>query len=62
MSSTRRGWIALQIDVRRSAVEAVGRLMLDASAGVANLDLNPVIVGSSGEGCRAVDAVVYVSH
>jgi acetate---CoA ligase (ADP-forming) len=57
-----RGEPPLDVDAFSSAVEAVGRLMLDASAGVANLDLNPVIVGSTGEGCRAVDAVVYVSR
>jgi acyl-CoA synthetase (NDP forming) len=57
-----RGESPLDVDAFASAAEAVGRLMLDASAGVTNLDLNPVIVGSSGEGCRAVDAVVYVSR
>ena len=57
-----RGERPLDVDAFASAAEAVGRLMLDASAGVTNLDLNPVIVGSSGEGCRAVDAVVYVSR
>jgi acyl-CoA synthetase (NDP forming) len=57
-----RGEPPLDVDAFSGAVEAVGRLMLDASAGVTNLDLNPVIVGSSGEGCRAVDAVVYVSR
>jgi len=41
---------------------AVGELMLDEQAGVTNLDLNPVIVASAGEGCCAVDAVVYVSR
>jgi acyl-CoA synthetase (NDP forming) len=57
-----RGEAPLDVDAFSSAAEAVGRLMLDASAGVTNLDLNPVIVGSRGEGCRAVDAVVYVSR
>jgi hypothetical protein len=27
---------------------------------VASLDLNPVLVGSAGEGCLALDAVVFV--
>jgi hypothetical protein len=34
--------------------------MMDVVAGVTNLDLNPVLIGSAGEGCRALDAVVYV--
>ncbi len=42
------------------AAVAVGRMMTDDSAGVLNLDVNPVMVGSTGEGCRAVDGVAYV--
>jgi acyl-CoA synthetase (NDP forming) len=42
----------------RSAV-AVGALMCDDAAGITQLDINPVIVGAPGEGCVAVDAVVY---
>jgi hypothetical protein len=33
--------------------------MLDDGAAVTNLDINPVIVGRRGQGCVAVDAVVY---
>ena len=33
--------------------------MADASAGVTQLDVNPVIVRARGDGCVAVDAVVY---
>jgi acyl-CoA synthetase (NDP forming) len=54
-----RGEPPLDVPAFSQAVAAVGRLMLDGSAGVTNLDLNPVIVGAQGEGCWAVDAVVY---
>ena len=54
-----RGEPPLDVAAFSQAVAAVGRLMLDSSAGVTNLDLNPVIVGAQGEGCWAVDAVVY---
>ena len=42
----------------RSAV-AVGALMCDDAAGITQLDINPLIVGERGQGCVAVDAVVY---
>lgn len=45
----------------RSAA-AVGALISDRSAGVQSLDLNPVMVGESGAGCVAVDAVVYIDE
>ncbi|HEX4986627.1 MAG TPA: acetate--CoA ligase family protein [Burkholderiales bacterium] len=51
---------ALDVDAFCGAVLAVGRLMTDAGSGVTNLDLNPVLVGAAGEGCLALDAVVYV--
>lgn len=54
-----RGEAPLDVDAFCEAVLAVGRLMLDPGAGVTNLDLNPVLVGSKGEGCVALDAVVY---
>ena len=54
-----RGEPPLDVDAFSRAAVAVGGLMLDDRAGVTNLDLNPVIVGSDGEGCSAVDAVVY---
>ena len=38
---------------------AVGQLMCDDAAGITQLDINPVIVGAKGQGCVAVDAVVY---
>ncbi|HVY06446.1 MAG TPA: acetate--CoA ligase family protein [Burkholderiales bacterium] len=57
-----RGEPALDVDAFCSAVSAVCRLMTDARAGVTNLDLNPVLVGANGEGCVALDGVVYVSR
>lgn len=49
----------LDVDAFCNAVLAVGRLMTEGKSGVANLDLNPVLVGAAGEGCVALDAVVY---
>jgi hypothetical protein len=49
----------MDIDAFSAAVVAIGRLMADDQSTVINLDINPVVVGSAGEGCRAVDAVVY---
>jgi acetate---CoA ligase (ADP-forming) len=54
-----RGETAMDIEAVSSAAVAVGRLMADEQSAVVNLDINPVVVGSAGEGCRAVDAVVY---
>jgi succinyl-CoA synthetase beta subunit len=56
-----RGEPALDIDAFCQAAARVGELLLDEGAGVVNLDINPVIVGARGEGCVAVDAVVYRS-
>jgi acyl-CoA synthetase (NDP forming) len=55
-----RGEPEMDVDAFSAAAVAVGRLMCDPNSGPVNLDLNPVIVGSKGEGCWAVDAVVYV--
>jgi acyl-CoA synthetase (NDP forming) len=54
-----RGEAALDVDAFCNAALAVSRLMTDRQAGIANLDLNPVLVGTVGEGCIALDAVVY---
>jgi hypothetical protein len=35
--------------------------MMKPQSGVVNLDLNPVLVGARGEGCIALDAVVYAT-
>ena len=45
--------------VAKAAV-AVGRMLADPTAGIDSLDLNPLLVGARGEGCLALDAVVYV--
>ena len=54
-----RGEPALDIAAFCASAVAVGALMLDATAGVTQLDINPLIVGAHGAGCVAVDAVVY---
>ena len=54
-----RGEPALDVAAFCDAALQVGNLMLDDSAAVTNLDINPVIVGARGSGCVAVDAVVY---
>jgi succinyl-CoA synthetase beta subunit len=54
-----RGELPMDIDAFSAAAVAVGRLMTGDQSAVINLDINPVVVGSAGEGCRAVDAVVY---
>jgi acyl-CoA synthetase (NDP forming) len=54
-----RGEPALDVEAFCEAALAVCRLMMDPQAGVVNLDVNPVLVGAIGEGCVALDAVVY---
>ncbi|MGQ0577295.1 MAG: acetate--CoA ligase family protein [Betaproteobacteria bacterium] len=54
-----RGEPALDVDAYCTAVLAVCRLMVNPESRVSSLDLNPVLVGAKGEGCVAVDAVVY---
>ena len=54
-----RGEAPLDVEAFCRAVVAVGDLMADVSTGVTQLDVNPVIVRARGEGCAAVDAVVY---
>jgi acetate---CoA ligase (ADP-forming) len=54
-----RGEPPLDVGAFSAAVMAVGRLMIDSKSGVMNLDLNPVLVGAKGEGCVALDGVVY---
>jgi len=52
---------ALDVDAFSAAVLAVCRLMMNPESRVSNLDLNPVLVGARGEGCVALDAVVYTT-
>jgi acyl-CoA synthetase (NDP forming) len=54
-----RGEPALDVAAFCSAARQVGDLMLDDRVAITNLDINPVIVGAHGEGCVAVDAVIY---
>jgi hypothetical protein len=54
-----RGEPPMDVDAFGASAVAVGRLMADDKSGVTTLDVNPVLVGSAGEGCHAVDAVVY---
>lgn len=41
------------------AAVAVGRLMADPQAGIGQLDINPLMVRARGQGCAALDAVIY---
>ena len=43
------------------AVVAVGELMRRNDPPLASLDLNPVVIGSDGAGCIALDAVAFIS-
>ena len=54
-----RGEPALDIVAFCRSAVAVGELMCDDGAAITNLDLNPVIVRARGQGCVAVDAVIY---
>jgi hypothetical protein len=54
-----RGEPPLDVAAFCEAAVAVGRLMADASAGISQLDINPVMVRARGQGCVALDAVVY---
>jgi acyl-CoA synthetase (NDP forming) len=54
-----RGESALDVDAFCAAALAVCRLMMNPESKVSSLDLNPVLVNAKGEGCIALDAVVY---
>jgi acyl-CoA synthetase (NDP forming) len=56
-----RGEPALDVEAFSEAAIAVCRLMMKPASKVVNLDLNPVLVGAKGEGCVALDAVVYTT-
>ena len=51
---------ALDVDAVASAAVALGRLLADSAAGVANVDINPFSLGARGEACVALDAVIYL--
>lgn len=54
-----RGETPMDIDALADMVVRVGDLMRDPSARIASVDLNPVMLGSVGQGCVVVDAVVF---
>src|SRR5579859_3924019 len=54
-----RGEPPMDLDARCDAVMRIGELMGDPTARVMSLDLNPVLLDSSGKGCVVVDAVVF---
>jgi acyl-CoA synthetase (NDP forming) len=53
-----RGAAERDVDAVAAAVLAVAQLAHELSDDVAELDVNPLIVGARGEGARVVDAVV----
>jgi acyl-CoA synthetase (NDP forming) len=57
-----RGEPPLDVDAFCRTAITVGLLMASPHAGIVSLDLNPVIVGARGEGCRVVDALVVTSQ
>ena len=54
-----RGEPALDVPAFCEAAVAVGRLVSDPAAGIGQLDINPVMVRARGQGCVALDAVIY---
>jgi acyl-CoA synthetase (NDP forming) len=54
-----RGEPPMDIESLCDAVMRIGDLMLDPTARVVSLDLNPVLLDSAGKGCVVVDAVVF---
>ena len=54
-----RGEPAWDVSAFCQAAVAVGQLMLDPQAGIYQLDINPVMVRAQGQGCAALDAVIY---
>jgi hypothetical protein len=46
--------------VARLAV-LIGELLLDDEVSLVSLDLNPVLTGAMGEGCRVLDAVALLA-
>jgi hypothetical protein len=54
-----RGEPAMDVEALCDAVVRIGELMLDPSARVMSLDLNPVLLDSAGKGCVVVDAVLF---
>jgi acetate---CoA ligase (ADP-forming) len=54
-----RGEPPMDVEALCEAVMRIGDLMLEPTAKVVSLDLNPVLLDSAGKGCVVVDAVVF---
>ena len=54
-----RGDPPMDMDAFARMAVAVGDCMAASTHGITQLDINPVITGAAGQGCVAVDAVVY---
>lgn len=54
-----RGEPPLDVAAFCEAAVAVGALVCDPEAGIAQLDINPLMVRARGQGCVALDAVIY---
>jgi succinyl-CoA synthetase beta subunit len=54
-----RGEPALDAATVADAAMRLGGLVADPGLGVTSVDINPLLVGARGEGCVALDAVVY---
>jgi hypothetical protein len=54
-----RGEPPMDLDAFAQAVTAVGALVSAPGSRIASLDVNPVLIGSAGDGCVALDAVVF---
>src|SRR5712672_556255 len=54
-----RGEQPMDVESLCDAAVKIGALMLDPTAKVMSLDLNPVLLDTAGKGCVVVDAVVF---
>lgn len=54
-----RGESPLDVKAFCQLAVAVGQMMADEKLGISQLDINPVMVGSLGQGCVSLDAVIY---
>jgi acyl-CoA synthetase (NDP forming) len=54
-----RGEPPLDVKAFCESAVAVGQMMTDEKLGISQLDINPVMVGSLGQGCVSLDAVIY---
>ena len=54
-----RGEPPLDVKAFCQSAVAVGHMMVDEKLGISQLDINPVMVGSLGQGCVSLDAVIY---